>query len=644
MPQESVELTQANQYLILDNVTYDVVGGPNDDTPLVEVAKTNVLQSIDIGKMVKGLYRADDLLHIAACGVAGFMDPEGKKSLSASVMDLQYKLRTSTGDMGTALLKFGESAKTMLPILRGAFKDLYSLHEADAVARLKRCEKVAQGMATTAEGLKDTFQGLADEAQRIATDTTTTKVSHEAARAAAIKRHQDIEAQDAKTQESAKALKKRIPQVKALYEEAKALQERADGRMFTLAIVGSVTKAVGSAVSAGLQVYTGPQQAGAQLAGALAKNSVAAPKTADKKGSTKKKETTGSEVLTAEAEARTAADALTQAEKAYNDAKKATARAQAKLDKLEPAYTESKDALDEAKKKKPADAKDLKAKRAAFDKLEVPYKAAETAVETATEGEEDAKSAFDDATKKVQTAKGKVESAKKANVGKAVAAGTAAALESVGASAEDASAAYEKIASRYAEEKTKYLDLMMELQDQQMDALGDIAKFAKQMAAERTTERLEQGAVEALHIAVGVLRQIVTTLQDVTYFWDSMAMACKRLADEELRVDIEVYMKRSPAERIEEYSDPGFQLRMLQVAAQWHALALVADQYRTESNKAYEKMGVTYRINMDSKTAHAEAKRLAVQMGMSLAEDLDALKEQRVQALEAKKELLLLAA
>lgn len=644
MSTETVAVTQANQYLVLDKVTYDVVVGPDDNTPLVLDARDKVLQSIDIDKMVKNLFRADDLLHIAACGVAGFMDAEGKKSLSADVMNLQYKLRTSTGDMGTALLKFQENARNMLPILKGAFKDLYSLHEDDAIARLTRCERVATSMAATAEGLKGTFQGLADEAQTIATDTATTKVTHEKARDAAIARQKEIEAQDAELQETSRALKRRIPEVKAWYEEAKAAQEKADGRMFTLAIVGSITKALGSAVTAGLQIYTGKQQAGAQLANALAKNAVKTPKKNGKKGGGKEDKSTGSELMTAEAEYRTAKDTLDQAQQDATDAAKATKKAQAKFDKLEPAYTEAKEAHAAAKKKKPADAKDVKAKKAALDKLEGPFKAAETALETATEAEEEAVAALEAAKTKEQAAKAKVSAAKEAKTAEAVAAGAGKGLESMGASAEDAAGAYGEIAARYGEEKTKYLDMLMELQDQEMKALGEIAKFAVQIATEKTTQNLEQAAVEALHIAVGVLKQIVVILQDVTYFWDSMALACRRLAEDDLRQDIEIYMKREPAERIREYSEPDFQLRMLQVAAQWHALALVAEQYKRESGKAYTKMGVTYRVNLDTKAAHAEAKRLAGELNIELAADIDELKKQRTQTAAAKDQLKELAA
>src|SRR5215472_6467437 len=249
---------EPNRFFIVDKDKYDVVEGPSDATQLVLVAKENVLGELKIDKIVKNLNRTDDLLHIAACGVAGFVNPQTSKSLSAQVMDLQYKLRTNTGEMGSALLEFGESSKNMLPILRGAFKDLYSLYELDAVTRLQDCATVATGMAATSDRLKGTFQGLAMEAQLIAEDTTQTRDLHEKAREAAIARQNEIKRQDAALQATKAHLATQIPQVKGWYEEAKAAQNTADGRMFTLAIVGGVTKALGSAITAGLQFKAAP--------------------------------------------------------------------------------------------------------------------------------------------------------------------------------------------------------------------------------------------------------------------------------------------------------------------------------------------------------------------------------------------------
>jgi hypothetical protein len=81
--------------------------------------------------------------------------------LSAEVMALQFELRKNIGRLPSEALRFGESARNLLAILRGAVRDLYSLHEADALARLSRCEPIAQEMAATAAATPvDSFEAL----------------------------------------------------------------------------------------------------------------------------------------------------------------------------------------------------------------------------------------------------------------------------------------------------------------------------------------------------------------------------------------------------------------------------------------------------------------------------------------------------
>lgn len=616
-----------NSVVEFDSVKYDVISGPEESTPLVQVARTGILQTIEIDKLVRSLNRTDDLLHIAACGVAGFVNPDTGSSLSAQVMSLQYKLRTNTGEMGSALLKFGESAGQMLPILKGAFKDLYDLYEADCLTRLMRCEAVAKDMAATSEALKGTFQGLAQEAQKVAEDTTQLRDLRAGARNAAIARRRDIEAKEVEAQEIKKALQTQIPQVKGWYEEAKAAQNTADGRMFTMAIVGSITKALGDGLAAGLQFKTAPVAAGAQLAAAIANKAVTPPKE-EKKTDEKSKKT--SEVLTAEAAYRVAKEALAAAEEAHEEAQKTTQEAQTTLDDLEDPLKEAREAYEEAKKKKPKDAKAKKEeseKKEALKELQGQYDDAETALSDATEAEETAKTELETAQENEEAAK----KAKQESDASAPLAGVAAGLSSAGASVQDASAAYAEIAANYGREKAKYLDILMELQKQEGETLGAIAKFAVEMQTERDVEQLEQAAVESLHIAVGVLKHVVVILQDVTQFWTQMAVACRRLAGDELRTDIEIYMKRSREDRIREYTNADFMLRMLTVAAQWRALRLVADEYRQATMKAYTKLGETYKQNLPIPEARAEAKKLAAKLDEEVQQEL-----QKSEAIESQ--------
>ena len=246
---------------------------------------------------------------------------------------------------------------------------------------------------------------------------------------------------------------------------------------------------------------------------------------------------------------------------------------------------------------------------------------AEHAKRLLTDGEaaeEAAQKAVDAAKVKESTAKAVMEDAD----AKAPLAGVAEGLRSAGASAQETATSYADIAANYAKEKAKYLDMLMDLQKQERETLGAIAKFAVQIQTEKDTEQMEKAAVESLHIAVGVLKYVVVILQDVCQFWTQMAAACRRLASADLRTDIEVYMRRTKEERAKEYAAEDFKLRMLSVAAQWHALRLVATEYRTATMKVFDKLGITYKENLPVEQARAEAKRLAQTLDSDVKEEI----------------------
>ena len=156
-----------NTVVVFDQVKYDVIAGPDDATPLVQWVRKIAVQRLDIDALIKHLEHTDDLLNIAACGLAGLLHPETRQALSARLMGLQYKLRVNTGETGLALQSFGESARSMLSVLKRSLADLYYLDETDALNGLARGERVAAEMAESAGRLEAGFQGLIEEARAV---------------------------------------------------------------------------------------------------------------------------------------------------------------------------------------------------------------------------------------------------------------------------------------------------------------------------------------------------------------------------------------------------------------------------------------------------------------------------------------------
>jgi len=173
------------------------------------------------------------------------------------------------------------------------------------------------------------------------------------------------------------------------------------------------------------------------------------------------------------------------------------------------------------------------------------------------------------------------------------------------------------LAATYAQEKSKYLEMLMNFQQQEREALDAVADHAAELQSAKNPPELEQAAVVSLDHAVDYIRSIVAILQNHRDFWAQMAKTCARLEDD-LRTDIERCMKGSREERITVYSKPDFQSRVLDLAAHLHALQLVASEYRAATMKLYDKMGETYRRNPSIE----EARQLVPALGKALALDI----------------------
>jgi hypothetical protein len=186
---------------------------------------------------------------------------------------------------------------------------------------------------------------------------------------------------------------------------------------------------------------------------------------------------------------------------------------------------------------------------------------------------------------------------------------------------------YGDIAARYAEEKRKWLDLLMKMQDEQRQALGDIAQYAEQMKTADLNTAAAKSAVDSLQQAVGALKQIVTILETAKVFWEMMAQTCKRLASPAIRQDIEMFKDDPPEDRLQEYIRDDFKLPLLQLAWRWCALKAIADDYGVAVARVREKVVET----ANKAPSIEEAKRLAPALAQKLQLDIN----KDMQAIEA---------
>jgi hypothetical protein len=547
--------------LAIGGTTYSVIDGPTQASALVKEARTEVMQNLNLDRVVTDLDRTNELLYVAACSVAGF---GAKAGLSAKIASLQYRLLTSCSDAVTAMSSFRDAAGGVLDLLKRAMRELYNLREDRTVRILAGCEQYGLEMAKIAGGLADGFKALADDAEHALESTLTERDTQEEDRRAGVKKQAEIRALDEKAKALKASLAVQMEKMQKLYDEAKEAQNRAEDRAFGLAITSTITSALSSGVAAFAAVKTAPMTAGANLA-----NSIADTLKSNKPTDTAKSAVTGTAPATEKAPEKPAAGATPKAG-----------------DKKE----EKKD-----------------------DKTTATAAGAGGTTASAAKGE--------------------------SNTAASVAAGVAAAAAKTAESGQQMSGSYDAIAARYAEEKGKYLDMLMDLQKQEREALGNIALYAEQMKIAVNDTALAKSAVASLQQAVAALKQVVTILETAKLFWTMMATACKRLGSDQLRKTIDLYREDPPADRLAEWSRDDFKATMLQLTARWCALGVIATDFQTAVTASRERVKGTINEAPSIEKGRALAPQLGAKLALAVADDLKALAASDAQLVQEKKAL-----
>ena len=569
--------------LVVRDVTYDLVEEPLPASQAVIAARAEVLQNLDLGTMLVNLERTNDLLYVAACGVSGNRkNPE----LSGKVAKLQYGLLNSCSSAAIAMGSFGEAAGTVLTSLRQAFRFLYTSppREDRTITVLSRCEAQATSMADTAGRLATNFKQLADDAEEVLEGTLTARDMEEQERLAAIDRKRDFNAKSEKAKTLKEELAKQMQNVQKLVDEAREAQNKAEDRSFGLAIAGNLTSALGTAVQGFMSVKAAPLTMASNLVGALTPAAAAAPGPAPSPGS-----------------APGPAPSPGPAPRPAPSPGPAVGSAPSPGPAPGPAPSPGP------------------APRPAPSPGPAPGPAPSPGSVRGPASPPGSAPGPAPGTARTST----LSSGDQIAVGAAFAAGGARAAEGNQAMA----SSYGDIAARYADEKRKWLDLLMQLQAEQREALGSIAEYAEQMKKADLDTEAAKSAVDSLQQAVTALKQIVTILETAKLFWEMMAAACKRVASPTIRQDIDLFKDDPPEERLKEYARDEFKLSLLQLAWRWCALKVIADEYRVAVAKAHEEVANT----INKAPSIEDAKKLAPALGAKLALDIN----KEMQAIDA---------
>ncbi len=108
----------------------------------------------DITRWLSPLKRLGEMLHGAACGLAGVCHPRSHAALGVRVMRVQYLLRERTGDLEAAVALFEEGGLRFMAAVDAALRDATGGYPEDGLLRLKRCAPHLDCMRQGVRGLR----------------------------------------------------------------------------------------------------------------------------------------------------------------------------------------------------------------------------------------------------------------------------------------------------------------------------------------------------------------------------------------------------------------------------------------------------------------------------------------------------------
>jgi hypothetical protein len=561
---------------------------PSVSSELVKMEKKNVLQTIRLDQLVAGLRRTGDFINLAYNST-----PAKYGEIRAPIGRIHHRFSVLCGKCTLQMDIIKKATEDLLPNFSRVFKYLVDGRDEMALTFLARASGQAMKLADSMESLVKDFERLAD-------DSADALAISENARGTELKnaqelktRAQDLEARIAEAEELSKKLAQSRQELEKLYAEAQKKAEKSEDRAFALSLVGAILTPIAQGVGAFAGAYTNARNPGAAIPPDVP------PKAPGEDGDelTQKKNKAGQALDNAKVAESKSTAVLDSAKQALKVAE----------DKVAAAASAVKEA-DEGESRKAAV---LKQEKAQADLLAVKQdlESAESASKSDGEKTQAAKTAFANASKALSEH-----------------------LEKLGGKLGQEGRSYESVAEGYRQEKLKYLDLLMQKKDKEIEVSANLQKYAVEMKNAHAQEMTAELTAKALFNVIAALKQVVVVLRDTTLFWSHMAAHCKRLADPNFVVEVELMKSASSEVKHDLYTDPQFKKEVVHYLAGWVALGQIAQDYMLATDQI--------RIDVDKDYGTYLGDEGARQVAAELGERLLGQIQSDVTAANADKQLL----
>lgn len=197
----------------------------------------------------------------------------------------------------------------------------------------------------------------------------------------------------------------------------------------------------------------------------------------------------------------------------------------------------------------------------------------------------------------------------------------------------------EKKAQHWKEKRIEALKKENEFRKQRYEALKKMTNFASMIKDCQTEENMAEAAENALHQAIGALKELSAVMLQAVQFWKQMQDHCKSLAEDQMKNQVEKAMKYPEEKRLKVWTSKAFKMKAIQFYAGWVALNSVCTVYVEHIKLTQKDLYEQLRDNPTYEESRQNVKVLAEKFLTDLKEDQKAIADKDFKAQEEIKAL-----
>ena len=197
----------------------------------------------------------------------------------------------------------------------------------------------------------------------------------------------------------------------------------------------------------------------------------------------------------------------------------------------------------------------------------------------------------------------------------------------------------EKQAQHWKERRIEALKKENEFRQQRYEALNRMTTFASKIKDCQTEKNMAEAAADALHEAIGALKELSAVLMQAAQFWKQMQDHCKSLAEDQMKNTVEKAMKYPDEKRLKVWTSKAFKMKAVQFYAGWVALNSVCTVYIEHIKVTQKDLYEYLRENPTYEESRKNVKELAEKFLTDLKKDQKAITDKDFEAQEQMKAL-----